>query len=409
MSADKKNVFIVGAKCIGQYGGFETFVDRLIEQHSDDDLIQYHIITKANGDGAMDESSLPDAAEPLKNEKGAEAVFVYHNARVIKLRVPQIGSAQAIAYDLKAFRWCIAYIKEHHIKGAVIYVLACRIGPFLAGLVRKAHHLGCRVYVNPDGHEWKRSKWSTPVRCYWKMSEQLMIKSADLIICDSRYIEEYIQTEYGMYSPKTVYISYGGDTTPSKLPDDDPGYRSWLDKNTLLPGEYYLIVSRFVPENSFEVMIREFMASHSKRSLAIITTHNTGLMRELEQKLKWDSDERIRFTGTVYDQQLLKKIRENAYGYIHGHKVGGTNPSLLESMASTDLNLLIDVDFNRETGGDTALYWKSKIGDLSLLIDKTDNMSLEERSEYGRKAKARVASVYNWKNIGDEYRKLWIK
>ncbi len=166
---------------------------------------------------------------------------------------------------------------------------------------------------------------------------------------------------------------------------------------------------RFVPENSFEIMIREFMKSNSSRDFALITTKNDSLLSELEEKLHWKSDPRIKFVGAVYDSQLLKKIRENAYGNFHGHTVGGTNPSLLEALGSTDLNLLIDVGFNREVGQDAALYWNGNEGILSQLIDKADGMDLSQRKEMGEKAKERIMSAFSWKFIGDEYRRLWVK
>ena len=106
------------------------------------------------------------------------------------------------------------------------------------------------------------------------------------------------------------------------------------------------------------------------------------------------SDKRIKFVGTVYDQELLKKIRENAYAYFHGHTVGGTNPSLIEALGSTDLNLLVDVGFNKEVAEDCALYWSRKPGSLAKLIDKADQMSADEITEMGRKAKKRVAEEY---------------
>ena len=95
---------------------------------------------------------------------------------------------------------------------------------------------------------------------------------------------------------------------------------------------YYLVVGRFVPENNYETMIREFMKSSSKKDFAIITNVNERFLDELEQKLHFRDDSRIKFVGTVYNQELLMKIRENAYGYFHGHEVGGTNPSLLEAL-----------------------------------------------------------------------------
>lgn len=403
----KRQVFIIGAKCIGQYGGYETFIDKLTEVHANEPSIQYYIVTKANGDGAMDETKLNSVSSAKKNKSGTVRSFRYHNANVVKLLIPQIGSAQAIAYDIKAFKWCLSYIEKHKIDNAIIYVLACRIGPFFGGLVKRAHKLGCAVYVNPDGHEWMRAKWNKLIRTYWKESERLMVKHTDLLICDSVNIEKYIKKEYSQYSPKTTYIAYGADVTPSVLADDDPKFVSWLDEHGLEKNGYYMCCGRFVPENSFEIMIREFMESKSKRDFVIITTKNDGLLKELDNKLRFRKDKRIKFVGTVYDCELLKKIRENAYGNFHGHTVGGTNPSLLEALGSTELNLLIDVEFNREVAEDGALYWSRDEGGLSKLIDEADAMDEKMISEYGLKAKERIKNAFSWEYIADEYMRIW--
>lgn len=402
------SIFCCGAKNLGQYGGFETFLDKLTEVHASDHTIQYYITTKANGDGAMDETKLSSISDVKKNKDGSVRSFKYHNANVVKLRVPQIGSAQAIAYDVKAFRWCLHYISTHRIKNAIIYVLACRIGPFFGSLVSKAHKLGAKVYVNPDGHEWKRAKWSGPVRMYWKESERLMVRHADLLICDSVNIEKYIKKEYSSYHPKTMYIAYGADVESSTLADDDPKFTSWMQEHGLEKNSYYMCCGRFVPENSFEIMIREFMRSNSPRDFAIITTKNDVMLQELDEKLKFSTDPRIKFVGTVYDSQLLKKIRESAYGYFHGHTVGGTNPSLLEALGSTDLNLCINVGFNREVCENAAMYWKPDLGDLARLIDKADEMEYEDRERLGRMARERIKEAYSWTKIGNEYKRAWI-
>ena len=97
------------------------------------------------------------------------------------------------------------------------------------------------------------------------------------------------------------------------------------------------------------------------------------------------------------------KIRENAYGYFHGHEVGGTNPSLLEALGSTDLNLLLDVGFNREVAEDSALYWTKQSGNLASLIDWADGMNADEISELGKKASLRIVEAYSWQHIADEY------
>lgn len=377
-----QHIFIVGSKGIpGNYGGYETFVDRLTEYHQNNPNLKYHVACKA------------------KDTK----TFEYHNADCFDVKVPSIGPAQAIYYDVAALNQCVRYIKRHNIQHPIVYILACRIGPFAAHFQRVIHKLGGKLYINPDGHEWMRAKWSAPVRKYWKISERLMTKHCDLLICDSKNIEKYIHDEYGKYNPKTKFIAYGAETRKSKLADDDPKLIAWYKEKGLSPKSYYLVVGRFVPENNYETMIREFMKSHSKRDFALITNVSDKFLEELKEKTHFDQDPRIKFVGTVYDKELLMKIRENAYGYFHGHEVGGTNPSLLEALGSTDLNLLLDVGFNREVAENSALYWTKQSGNLASLVDWADGMNADEISELGKKASLRIVEAYSWQHIADEY------
>lgn len=402
-----QDVFLVGAKSLGAYGGYETFVYKLTEYHQNNKKIKYHIACKANGEGYMDESKLDGAKKISENE------FEFNNARCFKIHIPQIGPAQAIYYDVKALKECIKYIKEKRIENPIVYIMACRIGPFAKHFYKKIHKLGGKVYLNPDGHEWMRAKWSAPIRKYWKISESMMVKWSDLVICDSINIEKYIHKSYdgkGIKgkNPKTTYIAYGADLTPSKLKDDDPKLLNWYADKGLSKKDYYLVVGRFVPENSFEIMIREFMKSKSKRDFALITNVNDKFLNELEEKLHFKEDPRIKFVGTVYDQELLKKIRENAYAYFHGHTVGGTNPSLIEALGSTDLNLLVDVGFNKEVAEDAALYWSRDEGSLSDLIDKADKLRDDEIVELGEKARKRVREAYTWEIISAKYEEVFL-
>lgn len=402
-----QNVFLVGAKSLGAYGGYETFVYKLTEYHQNNEKIKYHIACKANGEGYMDESKLDGAKKISENE------FEFNNARCFKIHIPQIGPAQAIYYDVKALKECIKYIREKRIENPIVYIMACRIGPFAKHFYKKIHKLGGKVYLNPDGHEWMRAKWSAPIRKYWKISESMMVKWSDLVICDSINIEKYIHDSYdgkgiNGKDPKTTYIAYGADLTPSKLKDDDPKLLNWYADKGLSKKDYYLVVGRFVPENSFEIMIREFMKSKSKKNFALITNVNDKFLNELEEKLHFKNDSRIKFVGTVYDQELLKKIRENAYAYFHGHTVGGTNPSLIEALGSTDLNLLVDVGFNKEVAEDAALYWSRDEGSLSNLINKADKLSDNEIAELGEKARKRVREAYTWEIISAKYEEVFL-
>lgn len=387
-----KHIFIIGSKGIpANYGGFETFVDELVTRKVNPN-IQYHVSCLANDN----------------NE------FIYHKSNhsthCFNIKVPQIGPAKAVYYDIAALKYCVKYIKEHQLNNSIVYILACRIGPFVGRYVKQLHALDCKVYVNPDGHEWKRAKWNAAIRKYWKISEKLMVKHADLLICDSKNIEQYIQEDYKQYSPKTMFIAYGADTSKSFLSDEDEELWNWYNEKKVRPKEYYLVVGRFVPENNYETMIKEFMKSNTKKDFVLITNvEQNKFYDSLKEQTHFDQDSRIKFVGTVYDQQLLKKIRENAYGYLHGHEVGGTNPSLLEALATTDLNLLLDVGFNKEVGEDGALYWNKNDGDLATLIEKADRLGQENIEKQAIKARQRIDEHYSWDLIVRKYELVMIK
>ena len=392
------HIYICGAKGISQYGGFESFVLNLLEHSIVFEGVKFHIACKANGQGAMDVHMLKGTSE-IQNGR-----FAYCNADCFLVPVPSfIGSAQAIIYDIVAIREICKDIEKNHIKDPVVYILTCRIGPCVKQYVDRIHRCGGKVYLNPDGHEWARRKWSRPVRAYWKISEKMMVRNADHIICDNRHIEKYIQEKYRSNSPITSFIPYGCDVTPSKLANDDYRFINWTEIVGVTPDQYYLVVGRFVEENNFDIIMREFMKSNTKRKLVLLTTNNKKLKKRLNKELNYSRDGRVVLTNPVYDVELLKKIRENAYAYIHGHEVGGTNPSLLEGLASTNINLVLGVEFNKEVAGETALYWQKTEGELKQLIDETDLMSTDRIISLGESAKERVSAKYDWDDIAQKY------
>lgn len=384
-----QHIFIVGSKGIpAKYGGFETFVEKLTENQKDKN-IQYHVAcTKENSD----KSGI------------VEREFVHNGANCYTIDLPNIGPAKAIYYDVKALEWAIKKAEREEYERPIFYVLACRIGPFIARLKRKIDKIGGVLLVNPDGHEWLREKWSLPVRKYWKLSESLMVKHADKLICDSKNIEKYIKEDYKKYNPKTTYIAYGTDLNTSTLTNKNEVVREWFSSKSVKENDYYLVVGRFVPENNYETMIREFMKSNSKKDFVLITNvEQNSFFEKLKETTGFDKDERIKFVGTVYDQELLKYIRENAFAYFHGHEVGGTNPSLLEALGSTRLNLLLDVGFNREVGKNGALYWEKD--NLHILIEETEKLDEEKIKILEENAKERIKKQFSWEHIVDEYEK----
>ena len=380
-----KHVFIIGSRGLpAKYGGFETFVEKLVENRISPQ-IQYHVACLSDDE--------------------AYHHFDYKGVDCFTIKAPKLGPARVIAYDMMAINYALKLVNNQKIAQPIFYILGNTIGAFIAPFARKIHHAGGIFYINPDGLEWKRAKWSKPVQKYLKYSEKVMTKHADLVISDNQGIESYIQKAYPW--AKTTFIAYGTDLHLSSLTAQDEKVRHFFDTWASKEKDYYLIVGRFVPENNYEIIIHEFMKSQTQRDLLIVCNHQgNAYFEELQQKTNFDRDERIKFVGTVYDQDLLKYIRNQAFAYIHGHEVGGTNPGLLEALAQTDLNLILGVDFNRQVAKETALYWDKKENSLVDCIHQVDKQS--DFSDLGQAAKENMKEHYTWEKIVGEYEELFL-
>ena len=380
-----QHVFIIGSRGLpAQYGGFETFVDQLVSHQVSPD-IQYHVAC-------------------LSNDQ-AYYHFEYKGVDCFTIKAPKLGPARVIAYDMMAINYALKVIKKQRIEKPIFYILGNTIGAFVAPFARKIRKMGGKFYINPDGLEWKRAKWAKPIQTYLKYSEKIMTRHADLVISDNPGIESYIKEAYPW--SKTTYIAYGTDLSPTSLTSQDRKVREFYQKWQTQEKNYYLILGRFVPENNYETAIREFMASSTKRDLVIICNHEGNpYFEELRTRTGFDQDPRVKFVGTVYDQDLLKYIRKEAFAYIHGHEVGGTNPGLLEALAQTDLNLVLGVSFNQTVAKDTAQYWTKENGNLAHLINQVD--SLEDVSKWGQLAKDNMKQNFTWEKIVGEYEELFL-
>lgn len=377
------HVFLLASKGIpAKYGGFETFVDRLVSGKVNKE-IKYHVSCMNND----------------------EKHFDYNGADCFNVRVGLPGPAGRIAHVSRALTIVEKWKKSHPEDRAIVYVLGCRIGPLMKPHYKKLKKLGVMVYVNPDGLEWKRAKWRGVLKNFLHYCEKCLVKNSDLAICDSVNIESYINKSYP--KKKTTFVAYGADVKPSGVSNEE--LNSWLSKKGISKNGYYLIVGRFVPDNNYELMIREFMNSSTKKDLVIISNYEKNkFYNKLKKSTGFDKDERIKFVGTVYEQALLKKIRENAHAYIHGHEVGGTNPSLLEALGSTNLNLILNVGFNTEVADGSAPTFDKEEGSLSSLIDTVDDYDKTVLEEYGRKAKTRIKNAYSWPHIIKTYENIFV-
>ncbi|HFI0935120.1 TPA: beta 1-4 rhamnosyltransferase Cps2T [Streptococcus suis] len=381
-----KHIFIIGSRGLpAQYGGFETFVEQLVSNQVSP-TIRYHV------------ACLSDSSHHQHTE--------YKGADCFTINPPKLGPARVIAYDMMAISYALDLVKAQQMERPIFYILGNTIGGFIAPFAKKIHSVGGTLFVNPDGLEWKRTKWSKPVQSYLKYAEKAMAKHADLLIADNEGIENYIQEAYP--GTHTRFIAYGTDLSPTDYQSDSEAVLNFFGQWNVKEKEYYLIIGRFVPENNYLTAIKEFMASDTKRDLVIVANYEgSAYFQKLEEETDFSRDKRIKFVGTVYDTNLLKYLRNQCRAYIHGHEVGGTNPSLLEALAQTNENLVLGVDFNQKVALDGARYWTKEPGNLSQLINRIDQEA--EALNMGRIAKNHMKNAYTWDKIVREYEELFLQ
>ena len=380
----KKNIFVLGCQGYNKnYGGWETFVKNFSD---------FYDKKKAN----------IYVTEVTFNKNDKE--YVSNGINCLPVYTKKTGSATMMIYAMKSLFYTKKYIKENNIQNAIIYILGLKLGPFLKLEYPYFKKNNIKVFVNPDGLEWKRSKWSKPVKKYFLYEEKSMLKACDGIVCDSEGIKSYLEEAYPKNKVPKYFIAYG----TKKVNLDGVNEKEVLKEYDLKANNYCLVVGRCVPENNFELIIKQFMKSKIKKELVIISNiTGSKYYEELKSITNSDSDKRIRILPGIYDEKKLSTIRKNAYLYIHGHSVGGTNPSLLEALSLTDLNVLYDVNFNKQVGLDSCLYFGDN-DELSNILNDTkylDSIKLEK----GVMAKKRISDAYTWKIILDKYQKLFDK
>lgn len=384
----KKNIIIIGSRGYQyHYGGWETFVTHLIKNTKDADYQFY--VPNLTHDKKMD----------LKIKRIDDVVCP-------SIYVKEQGFVTMFLFTIKATQFFLKYIQENHLENIIILMLGCKVGPLFPIWKRKLKRLHTKIIINPDGLEWKRDKWSWWIKKCFKISERYSIKYSDYCVCDSKSILSYVKEEYKKYHPRLSFIAFGA--YPKSEPSKTQTVISLFSKFHIKENEYYLIVGRFIPENNYEVMIREFIASDTKKDLVIITNvEENKFYTSLEEKTHFLQDKRVKFIGTLYEEEALLYIRKHAFSYIHGHSVGGTNPSLLEALSITDVNILFDVCYNREVGEGSCLYFSKEEGSLRCVLQEVEGFDYKKRLSYGKLAKKRIQESYTWEIVRDCYLRVF--
>lgn len=254
-----------------------------------------------------------------------------------------------------------------------------------------------KIFTNMDGLEWKRSKFSKPVQTFLKFAERMAIWYSDEWISDSIGIQEYLKKKY---NKESTYIAYGA--WPFNSPDS-----SVLQKYQVQENNYFMLVARMEPENNVEVILDGFVKSGSSTPFLVVGKTENAFGSHLVEKYKHQKG--IRFQGGIYNLNDLNQLRYYCKAYFHGHSVGGTNPSLLEAMASQAAVMAHDNIFNQSILGDDAWYFNQD-QDVADIILKTDaTLFTARKAQVIQSNYSKIVEDFSWDKIIHQYEKLLTK
>lgn len=365
--ARKRSIAIVGSRGIpARYGGFETAADVLARR-----LVAagHRVIV-----------SCEEGPEPGPD--------TYAGAELRYYPAPPLGSASTIIHDSLAL-WDLR--KEVDI----IYLLGYGAA-FAATLPRMA---GAEIWINPDGVEWARAKWPPLAKAWFRAMEYMTMRVAHRVVSDAEALADHLRSRHTTGAEITT-IAYGTDIVlraPCTAIANSFGLKA---------DQYFLIVCRLEPENHILEAIEGYKAAGNLgMPLAILgsTEIKTAYVKKLLEAAEGAD---VRFLGTEYNPEKLAALRYHARAYVHGHSVGGTNPSLLEALGVGNMMLAHDNPFNREVLGEVPVQWFSTQEDAAegyKALVKTDELEVRTRRDAARN---RARNTYSWDLIADSYEQL---
>ena len=247
------------------------------------------------------------------------------------------------------------------------------------------------IITNMDGLEWKRTKYSKPVQQFLKFAERLAAVSSDYLVSDSLGIKTFLKKQY---NKESTYIAYGAH--PFTNPDE-----TIISDYNVTKNNYNMIMARFEPENNLEMVLDGVTLNIDKTPILVIGNHETKYGNFL--KTKYKEYENIRFLGGIYNIDHLNNLRYFSNIYFHGHSVGGTNPSLLEAMASKAFVIAHNNHFNKAILKENGCYFSNpqEVKNILETIKKNDNLQLVQNNFDA------IENEFNWDKINGEYLQLF--
>ena len=373
-----RTVGIVGARGINNYGGYERMLADLVPR-----LVQ-------KGYSVRCSCEKPAGGERIADDTGATLDY-------FPLEAPAnyaFRKAFELFYDF-------FFVLKYALVCDVIYVLGIYGGAAL--LVPRL--LGREVIVNTDGLEWERSKYNIVERSIIVLYFAVSLILATKIVVDNKELRRFISARH---DSKISYIPYGvTHQRPQPWDAAKLGYyiSEKLGAGAIEPGKYWLLVSRLEPENNIDLIVKGFAEANPKYPLLVVGDFTSdGYRKHVHEQASNGSSATIHFLGAIYDSGILWMLRQHCLAYLHGHSVGGTNPSLLEAMISKNLIIAHDNPFNKEVCGRFAHYFSTS-ADVSNIVTSKET-STGEPSPFCSQVHERAVKAYSWDCVIASYDEL---
>ncbi len=288
-----------------------------------------------------------------------------------------------------------------HTLACMVDVLFRKVDVFLViNIVNGFHCLIPRLFgrtfaINVDGLDWKRGKWGKLARKFFYLNAKYIGRICpDGVITDAIEMQRIYLEEFGT---RSACIAYGANIETSEDPNVVCQYG-------LEPQQYYLIASRMVPENNPDLIIKAFQQLRTDKLLAI--AGGVNYRSEFVESLKRTRDPRIRFLGHVGNTNHVKELHCNAYAYVHGHSLGGTNPSLVKALGYGNCVVALNTSFNREVLKHSGVMFERDVEDLRSKLQRVED-NPEISQHYRQRAPERIREAYTWEHITDQYEEFF--
>jgi len=344
------------------HGGFETFAEQLAIYLADRG---WRVVVYCQEEGAG----------PITEDE-------WHGIRRVRIPVSVSGPAGTILFDLRSTLHAI------RTKGLCL-TLGYNTALFSVFLRLR----GIVNVINMDGIEWARAKWGPVAKVWFWMNERFGCWLGNHLIADHPRIKDHLSTRVSR--SKITTIAYGGE----KIESADSSIVASLG---LVPGSYYTVIARPEPENSLLEIVEGFSRGPRERKLVILGKYDRD--NEYHSKVLDAAGDGVVFLGPIYDKNVVQALRFFSSAYIHGHQVGGTNPSLVEALGASNPVIAHDNPFNRWVAGEGARYFSGALGFASLLDEiEADTTQLNAMSAASA---SRHQEAFTWSRILCRYEEL---